>query len=128
MLLYLLTESNAYFLNALFYLNLNLYLHLLPDIGFQYFTAVWKACSKSKQIAKKFAQIFAQTSLMGIFRFSAFFNAHLGLFCKCFWTFAFAREGLFKNIFVFQFIFLTKNFELNFKCSNTLFNILTQVV
>jgi len=54
--------------------RMNLYLVLLPVIGFQHFIALWKAYKKSKQIAqflqKNFAYILAQTPSQGIFSFS----------------------------------------------------------
>ena len=53
------------------YTRLNLYLDLLPVIGFQRFTALWKAYYKSRHIAQSlqwnFAHIFLQMPLKGIF-------------------------------------------------------------
>ena len=43
----------AYYLNVLCtYTELNLYLNLLPVIGFQHFVALWKAYNNSKQNAQ----------------------------------------------------------------------------
>ena len=43
--------------------HLSSLLDLLPIIGYQHFIDLWKAHNKSKQIAKKFAQIFSQMPL-----------------------------------------------------------------
>ena len=81
--------------------RLNLYLDLLPVIGFQHFIALWKAYNKGKQIAqfllRNCAQIFAQTpfnemllhicirwvkgfsKMYNLLQFSAIFFAHFCL-------------------------------------------------
>ena len=80
------------------YTRLNLYFNLLSVIGFQHCIALWKAYIKSKQIAQRFAQIFAQTSLKRICTFQFFLNTHLGFndFANIFAHFYLL--GLFKNV------------------------------
>ena len=56
-LLYLLPESSG-ILPYFTYTRLNTYLDLLPVSGFQNCIALWKACNKSKQIAKILQKIY----------------------------------------------------------------------
>ena len=70
-------SHQAYCLNAFFnFTRINLYLDLLPVIGFQHFITFWKVFNKNKQIAqflpKKNSHIFAQTSLKVICTFLVF--------------------------------------------------------
>ena len=54
------------------YTRLNLYLDLLPVIGFLHLIALWKAYNKSNQIAQFLQRNFAQTLLKGILTFLVF--------------------------------------------------------
>ena len=60
------------------YTRLNPYLDLFPVIGFQHFTALWKAYNKSKQIAQFLQGHFAQMPTKGSAHFQFCLNTHLG--------------------------------------------------
>jgi len=88
------------------YARLNLYLDLFPVIGFQHFTALWKAYNKRKQIAqflqRNFAQIFPQMPSKGICTFSVFleYTFMLKKCCKCFCTLEFAGSRVFQKCII----------------------------
>ena len=89
------------------YTRLNLYLDLLPVIGFQHFIALRKAHNKRNQIVqflqRNFSKNFAQTPLQGFCTFSAFleypfrFNKFENVFADLVKSLG---QGLFKNVFV----------------------------
>ena len=82
------------------YTGLNLYLDLLPVIGYQHFIAPWKAYDQSNQIAQFLQRKFAQTPLKGICTISVFleYTFRFLKFANVFADLNLLGLGLFKNV------------------------------
>jgi len=83
------------------YTRLKICLDLLPVIGFQHFTALWKAYNKSKHITPFCTVFFHRHLYMEFAHFEFFLNAHFigfKIFANVFVHLNLLGEGLFKNI------------------------------